>query len=102
MTIAMSSSAVASARKRAHGGDHRVPIRIDRHLVFDEILALLGAGNPACIARRSEEFEALSERPVADGEVYPATMPDGTEGEPYTDDIARYERVRRLPRGVLA
>jgi hypothetical protein len=39
---------------------------------------------------------------IADREVYPATMPDGTEGEAYSDDIARYERVRRLPRSVLS
>ena len=38
---------------------------------------------------------------IADRKVYPVTMPDGTEGEAFSDDCARYERVSRLPRGVL-
>lgn len=38
---------------------------------------------------------------IADHEVYPVTMPDGTEGEGYSDDIAHYERVSKLPRWVL-
>lgn len=38
---------------------------------------------------------------IADHEVYPVTMPDGTEGEGYSADIAHYERVSKLPRWVL-
>jgi hypothetical protein len=38
---------------------------------------------------------------VADREVYTATMPDGTEGQAYSDDRNRYERVPRVPRRVL-
>jgi hypothetical protein len=39
---------------------------------------------------------------VADHPAYAVTMPDGSYGEAYHDDIARYERVSRVPRWVLS
>jgi hypothetical protein len=39
---------------------------------------------------------------VADRESFTLTMPDGTAGEAFSDDIARYERVERLPKSVLS
>lgn len=38
---------------------------------------------------------------ISDREVYEVTLPDGSGGEGYSDDIAHYERVSKLPRWVL-
>jgi hypothetical protein len=38
---------------------------------------------------------------IVNHDVYVVTMPDGSQGEAYADDIARYQRVQRLPRWVL-
>jgi hypothetical protein len=38
---------------------------------------------------------------IADHEVHPVTMPDGTQGEGYSADRAHYKRVSKLPRWVL-
>jgi hypothetical protein len=38
---------------------------------------------------------------IADRQLYAVTMPDGSEGEAFSDERFRYERVSRVPRSVL-
>jgi hypothetical protein len=83
-------------RAASRNGSASYHVRMLETKLYYRVVRANGGHSVLLVPLSDDARDAISDR-----QVFSVTMEDGTDGEAFSDDIARYERVSRLPRGVL-